>query len=208
MKIILTGFSPFADIKVNPSQVIVDDVMNNGRLALPNCKIICSILPTEYTSAETQLIELINSVGPNIIICLGVDPTSTELRLERVALNIDDAPITDNAGEIRCGHVIIPGGPPAYFSTFPLRKIWKDLRGTGVPVRISNHAGTYVCNHVYYKSLHYIKTNKLDIACCFIHIPLLADVDSGITVEGQIDCKDVLIVLKQILSFLHQHFNS
>lgn len=204
MKLILTGFSPFADIKVNPSQVIVDNLINNGRLAFPHFKVTCSILPTEYVAAERQIIKLIDSVDPDVIICLGVDTTSTELRLEQVALNIDDATITDNAGEIRHNCMIIPDGPPAYFSTFPFKEIWKDLINVGIPVRISYYAGTYICNHVYYKSLHHIRTNELDILCGFIHIPLLSDIDSGIMGGAHLKCEDILRTLKLVLTFLHQ----
>ena len=204
MKILITGFSAFADIKVNPSQVIIDDIMHNNRLSFPNLEITCSVLPTEYASAEVQIINLIDSVSPNILICLGVAPGSTELRLERVAHNIDDTPIADNAGDIRDNHMIMPNGAPAYFSTFPLREIRQDLRSTGLPVRISNHAGTYVCNHVYYTALHHIETNNLDVLCGFMHIPLLSDVNSGTVAAGHLQREDVLRALKQILSFLYQ----
>lgn len=182
--------------------------MHNSRLAFPNLEVTCSILPTEYASAEAQIIQLIDSVSPNILLCLGVAPGSTELSLERVALNIDDAPIADAAGDLRHDHVITPNGAAAYFSTLPLREIWQELRSTGFPVRISDHAGTYVCNHVYYTSLHYIEINNLDISCGFIHIPLLSDVSSGKVAEGHLQHADILRALEQIISFLCSHRTS
>jgi pyroglutamyl-peptidase len=180
--------------------------MNNSSSVLPNREVTCAILPTEYMSAEIQIIKLIDSVGPDILICLGVDSSSTELRLERVALNIDNAPIADNAGDIRHSCMIIPNGPPAYFSTIPFKEIWKELINSGIPARISHYAGTYVCNHVYYTSLHYITTNKLDVVCGFIHIPLLSDVDSGVIGKGLLDCEDILRALKCIISLLAATF--
>jgi pyroglutamyl-peptidase len=95
--------------------------------------------------------------------------------LERVALNLDDSEFPDNRGDIRIGQPIQINGPPAYWSTLPLPQLMAALFACGVPAGISNHAGTFVCNHVFYRSCYEIQQMGLNTRCGLVHVPLMAE---------------------------------
>jgi len=91
--------------------------------------------------------------------------------VERVAINVDDARIPDNAGAQPVDELIAPNGPPAYFATLPVKAMVAAVRAAGVPVELSNSAGTYVCNHVMYGVLHYLAASGHRARAGFIHVP-------------------------------------
>src|SRR5262249_60108677 len=108
------------------------------------------------------------------VVCLGVGRDRDALCLDRVALNLDDCEEPDNAGQSPAGQLIVADGPLAYWSTLPLERIRQALRARDVRVRITNHAGTYVCNHVFYVARHELETLGSRAPCGFIHVPLPA----------------------------------
>jgi pyroglutamyl-peptidase len=85
----------------------------------------------------------------------------------------------DNAGLSPVGNVIVPTGPPAYWSTLPIENMRDALEECGIPATISNHAGTYVCNHVFYLARHEVEYLEIDSECGFIHVPRLAEEKKG-----------------------------
>lgn len=172
MKILITGFEPFGEIEINPSQVIVEALAETATNDVAS-ELVTVVLPTEYDHAGEEIRRLIRQRTPDIVLCLGVSARRQGLHLERVALNLDDGELPDNAGELREGQPILDDAPPAYFSTLPLKALHTVLAERQVPVTISNHAGAYVCNHVYYLALHEIQQLGLDALCGFIHLPLV-----------------------------------
>lgn len=173
MKILLTGFNPFAGLKMNPSQLIVEEIVLRAK-GLSDIELIGEVLPTEFEAAGNRIQELIHSIMPEIILSLGVSSRQNELHLERVALNIDDSSLPDNAGFSPEEKPIVNNGPLTYVSNMPLYYFKTELQKKGVPVKISNYAGTYVCNHVFYLALHQINKSYIDTICGFIHVPLIA----------------------------------
>lgn len=171
IRIVLTGFERFGELDVNPSQLIVQNIDAHARSA----GIVTEVLPTEFAASGDRIRELIHQFKPDAVVCLGVAAGAHSITLERVALNLDDTGAPDNAGEIVAGRVIVPGGPLAYWSTLPLERIGKALKERGVPVSVSNHAGTYVCNHVFYVALHEINQLGRGTRCGFIHVPLMSE---------------------------------
>ena len=168
MKVLLTGFEPFADIEVNPSQVVVEHFADNDAL-LDGIELITEVLPVGYQSAEERISELYKKHKPDIVLMLGVAQSRDCLCLERIALNLDDTPIEDNDGELREGQTIVSRGTLAYQTTLPVDELYKYLTEQDIPIKISNHAGTYICNHVLYTMLH--QTKKTAPPCGFIHLP-------------------------------------
>ena len=170
MKILLTGFDRFGDLANNPSQAIVEDI---GRRAeeLGLSELTTEVLPVEYAEAERRMVELIRTIRPGLTVCLGVAAGAEAIRLERVALNLDDTPMADNTGVARAGRLIRPDAPVAYWSTLPIEKMASALQRRGIPVSISNHAGAYLCNHVFYVARHEVERLRLDAPCGFIHVP-------------------------------------
>ncbi len=166
MTTLLTGFNPFGPHTFNTSQYVVERLSQKG---IPG--LIGAVLPTEFVAAGNQIVALIREHRPDAVICLGLAQGAEAIRLERVALNLDDATLPDNAGFTPKGEEIIPGAPLAYASTLPIEAMRDGLMEHGIPVVISNHAGAFVCNHVFYRARHEMETSGLRSPCGFIHLP-------------------------------------
>lgn len=169
--ILLTGFNAFGDLIENPSKLIVEAVAKRG--CVPD--VATAILPTEYAASGDCIRRLIEEIKPGAVVCLGVAAKRAEINLERVALNLNDASIPDNAGDLALDRAIADDGPMAYRSTLPLAAMQMALRERGIPVVISNHAGAYVCNHTFYTVRHFIESAGLNIPCGFIHVPAIVE---------------------------------
>ncbi|HEX8196698.1 MAG TPA: hypothetical protein VF571_10965 [Pyrinomonadaceae bacterium] len=172
MKILLTGFNPFGELKINPSQLIVQEIKNRSKSG--DYVVIPSVLKTEYDAAENKIRKLLREIRPDACVCLGLAMGGSSIQLERIALNLDDTDSPDNAGELRCDRPIIADGPDIYRSTLPLNLIHEALRNCGIPTHYSNHAGTYICNHVFYTAIHEIQRLGINAKCGFIHVPFIS----------------------------------
>ena len=171
MKILVTGFTRFGQLDFNPTELMMGEVRRFGQ-SLDDCEIVTDVLETEYESAGRRICELLTRHDPDAVLGFGVAPASTTFLLERFAVNIDDSRDPDNAGWVPVGQPIVPAGPSAYSSTLPLQDIFHALQKTGIPVSYSNHAGTYVCNHVFYLACHHVAKAQRERPCGFIHVPL------------------------------------
>jgi pyroglutamyl-peptidase len=174
MKILLTGFEPFGQLRINPSQAIIQAVRARSVLLYPD-QVSTEILPTAFEAAGNRIRELIDTLKPSAVILLGASTEDTVIRLERVALNLNDSVLPDNAGRAPINQMIVPNGPVAYWSTLPLELLKRELQKRSIPVMISNNAGTYVCNHVFYVGSHQIEQNGIKTICGFIHLPLMTE---------------------------------
>ena len=181
MKILLTGFGPFGAVRVNSSEQVVRRVAERAR---GDDDLITAILPVEFAGAGKRIRRLIRSHQPDAVLCLGVAPLREQISLERVALNLDDESLADNAGRVRNGRRIVPRGPAAYWSTLPLERIRKALEKRGIPAKYSNHAGTYICNHVFYVARHEAERMSSRIPCGFLHLPPLRERRKGFRRRG------------------------
>ena len=163
-RVLITGFEPFNTATLNPSQEVIRRITHNSIVAK-------EVLPVTFSTASTRLIELIEVHQPNVVIALGQAEGRSHITPEQVAINLDDAKITDNAGEIAQARKIIEDGPDAYFTTLPIRSIVERLQVSAIPASISLSAGTFVCNHLFYLLQHYCKGSE--ILSGFIHLPLM-----------------------------------
>ena len=168
MKTLLTAFGPFPGIPVNPSQLLLERLSSNPSLAT-------ALLETRYATAGPQVIEAIDRHRPDLFLMLGVRSKNPAIALERFALNIDDNATPDAAGIARQHQPIIPGAPAAYETDIDVVALRHALSPCPIPIEISNHAGTYLCNHAYYRALHHIHLSRLKTRALFIHIPLPSD---------------------------------
>jgi pyroglutamyl-peptidase len=112
---------------------------------------------------------------PDVVVCLGEARGRMAINIERVAVNLMDYRIEDNAGNLIQDQPIVPEGPTAYFCTLPVRVLMEAVQETGVPARLSLTAGTFLCNQVIYTLLHYLDTHNKDIPAGFIHLPSLPE---------------------------------
>jgi pyroglutamyl-peptidase len=172
--ILLTGFAPFGGETINPSWEAVRAL--DGALLPGGARIAARCLPCEFGAALTALRTAIAETRPAVVICVGQAGGRAELSLERIAINVDDARIADNAGRQPIDEAVVAGGPAAYFSTLPIKAMAAALRELGIPAAISQTAGTFVCNHVFYGLMHAASTeDRIGTieAAGFIHIPYL-----------------------------------
>ena len=162
-KVLLTGFEPFGKATQNPSGEIVKQISGDN--------IVTAILPVAYAQSAQRLLALIAEHKPDVVICLGQAEGRTHISPERIAINLDDARLADNEGVIRNDVPIVVGGPVAYESTLPIKKIVKAVNDAGVPAVVSLSAGAFLCNHVFYVAQDHFKDTE--VRSGFVHVPLM-----------------------------------
>jgi pyroglutamyl-peptidase len=165
--LLLTGFDPFDGAASNPSWEAAYAL--DGRI-VGGHRIVARRLPTEFGASLRALRGAIRETDPSLVVCTGLAGRRTGLSLERVAINVDDARIPDNAGAQPIDARIVARGPAAYFSTLPIKAMLAALRKHGIPAHVSQTAGTYVCNHVFYGLMHALR-RKRGVRGGFIHMP-------------------------------------
>jgi pyroglutamyl-peptidase len=176
--VLLTGFEPFGGEATNPSWEIaraLDGWICEGRV------VRSALLPCVFGEALAALDDAIDAHRPELVLCLGQAGGRAELSIERVAVNVDDARIPDNRGRQPIDAAIVAGGPAAYFSTLPIKAIARDLRAAGIAGAVSNTAGTFVCNHVFYALMHRLATRPAlaHVRGGFVHVPYTPDQVAG-----------------------------
>ena len=167
--ILLTGFEPFGTYKDNPSAEVAEAL--HGRVVC-GVAIRSEVLPVHHALAAARVAQLVAEIRPSAIVHLGLAGGRARLALERVAVNVMDFEIADNAGYRATGEACVAGGPAAYFSTLPLQVMLEALSAEGVPAYLSSSAGTYLCNQTFYTTRHLLESQRRDIPAGFIHLPL------------------------------------
>lgn len=171
-KVLMTGFDAFEGERVNPALETVK-ILNGYQEK--GVHIVAVEIPTVFRASIKKLEEAIKEENPDVVICVGQGGGRTHITPERVAINVDDARIPDNEGNQPIDEAIVKNGPVAYWSTLPIKRIVKNLRESGIPAEVSNSAGTFVCNHLFYGLMHYLHDNAPDVRGGFIHIPYLPE---------------------------------
>jgi len=165
-KILLTGFVPFLDYKINPTMQIVEALCGKE---MDGYEIVGRILSVDFQQSAGQLKQYIDEVKPQIIISLGLAGGRYKITPERIAINVKDGE-PDNNGYTPVDESIYENGADAYLTNLPIRNMVNRLQKEGFPTEISNTAGTYLCNNIMYEGLAYAKQNE-GVKAGFIHIP-------------------------------------
>ncbi|MGR4876289.1 pyroglutamyl-peptidase I [Pseudoxanthomonas sp. LARHCG66] len=165
--VLLTGFQPFGGEQVNPSWQAVS-ALHGTRIA--GHRVVARELPVAFGASLKALRAALRDMRPALVICVGQAGGRAQLSLERVAINIDDARIPDNTGQQPVDVPVVAEGPAAYFSTLPVKAMRHALNAAGFPAEVSQTAGTYVCNHVFYGLMHALRRQRI-VRAGFIHIP-------------------------------------
>jgi len=174
VKILLTGFEPFGDLKVNPSQAILETMRDGHRLCNLH-EINTAILPVSFDSAGARIKKTIQEFKPDAILSLGLSEGSDSITLERKAMNLKQDIGELNTKKIKGPKLILFGRPISYKSTLPLERIYRSLKDRNIPVTMSDNAGKYICNYVFYLACHQIKLLKNSGKAGFIHVPLMSE---------------------------------
>src|SRR6476646_814895 len=176
MKALVTGFEPFGADAINPSGEAVLRLPSR----LGDLTIETRIVPTVFGRAIAALEDAIAATRPDIVLCVGLAGGRAELSLERIAINVDDARIPDNDGQQPIDQPIVAGGPAAYFTGLPVKRAVASLREAGLPAIVSNTAGTFVCNHIFYGLMHLVASRRLPVRGGFLHVPYLPEQAAGL----------------------------
>ena len=185
-KVLLTGFEPFGGDALNPSWLAAQ-ALHGRRIA--GHQVVAAQLPTVFGASLERLDALLHQHRPVLVVCLGLAAGRAALSLERVAINVQDARMPDNAGAEPVDAPVVPGGPAAYFSTLPIKAMRAAAQAAGVPAEVSQTAGTFVCNHVFYGLMHRLATEPALAGARggFVHVPLLPEQGTpGLALEDQV----------------------
>lgn len=155
--VLVTGFAPFGGETVNPSQLIAQ-ALHGTQIA--GHRVVGAILPTEFAASLPALAKLIAQHAPELVLALGQAGGREGISLERVAINLIDARIPDNAGAQPVDVPVVKNARNAYFSTLPLKAMLARLHAAGIPAALSQTAGTFVCNQVFFGLLHLLQTGR------------------------------------------------
>lgn len=166
-KLLLTGFEPFLNFRSNPTEAAVREL---GGLEIGEYAVTGKVYPVVFDKIDELITNDIKEEQPDAVICLGLAGGRHTIHIERIAINcIDGRP--DNDGFNPDGEKIDETGPDGLFSTLPVKKLEAVLKEKEIPAKISNTAGTYLCNNVMYSALNHIRKNDMDIRAGFIHVP-------------------------------------
>jgi pyroglutamyl-peptidase len=169
-KVLITGFDPFGGEAINPSQQIAQAL--DGE-AIAGHRVVGAILPTEFGAAPAALEKMLARHRPAVVIALGQAGGREGISLERVAINLIDARIPDNAGAQPVDARIVDNAANAYFSTLPIKAMLQRLRAAGIPAALSQTAGTFVCNQVFFALMHAMRRRRARGG--FVHVPYLPE---------------------------------
>ena len=194
MRILLTGFGPFPGVTDNPSARLVETLAGARSLAPGDCELHTQVLPTEWGAVGTLVPRLLNSLQPHVTIHFGVSRQARSLRIERSAHN-RIVPRIDAAGVLPSRRKIHIDGPARLDSFVHAPRLAAALRESGVPANSSAHAGSYLCNFLYYHSLSWAMSHD-PANVLFVHIPLAR------SQGGPLDEADLLRGAETILNFM------
>ncbi len=172
-KILLTGFEPFGGETVNPSWQVAS-ALDGQRIG--GATVVAVQLPCVFAAALPALHAALASHQPHWVLALGLAGSRSAISVERVAVNLVDARIPDNAGAQPVDEPVLAGGPAAYFTGLPAKAIVAGLQQAGYRAELSHTAGSFVCNQVFYGLMHALSLGAgSGVRGGFIHLPPLPE---------------------------------
>ena len=166
-KLLITGFDPFGGENINPSWESVKELPDR----IGDWQITKMEIPTVFGTAADKVIAIAEDIHPDAILCIGQAGGRAAVTPEVVAINLQEARITDNIGNQPVNIPVAEGGPAAYFATVPIREMVQTIQSHGIPAALSYSAGAFVCNDVLYRLLHHF--DGTGTRAGFIHVPYL-----------------------------------
>ncbi len=191
--VLVTGFDPFGGEAINPAW---ESVKRLADASSADYKIVVRQIPTVFDRSLEHLYAAIEETKPDLVLCIGQAGGRTDITVERVAINVNDARIPDNEGKQPIDTPVVQGGPAAYWSSLPIKAIVKELRENGVPASVSQTAGTFVCNHLFYGLMHAIATKHPSIRGGFIHIPYLPEQAARLSGQPSMAVETIVLGLR------------
>lgn len=193
-RVLVTGFEPFHKASANPTKEIVQ-ILESEKIP----GLTTFVLPVEFGKSSKLLIDLIEKQKPEIVIALGQAEGRSQITPEKIAINLDNARIPDNAGNSPVNQSIVSGGADGLFSTLPIDSYVEKLKQADIPASISYSAGTYVCNHLFYALQNYCKDKEIQSG--FIHVPLMESQANEFPGLPTLPLETMVQAIKEILLF-------
>lgn len=167
--ILVTGYEPFGEYETNPSRRLAEAL--DGE-TIGGAHMVGRELPVVFDRAFPALLEHLDEHDPEAVLSLGLMAGTPSIAVERIGINVrDHGDVPDNADQTPVDDPVVSDGPAAYFSTLPVRDLVDAMTDAGVPARLSNTAGTHLCNDVLYATRHHAETNGLALRSGFVHVP-------------------------------------
>ncbi len=170
--VLMTAFEPFGGETINPSWEAVRALEGKQ---IGGTTIVIRQLPVVFSEVLNVLNQALEELKPDAVLSVGQAGGRSDITVERIGINVDDARIPDNAGNQPVDEPIVAGGPAAYFSRLPIKAIVAAVREAGIPASVSQTAGTFTCNRVMYGLLHWLEQHQSSARAGFIHIPYLPE---------------------------------
>lgn len=199
IRILLTGFEPFGKNTVNPSEMVVREI---AAVQFEGTVVDTLVFPVSFERASAMLKQWL-AAHPryDYIISMGVAGNRECLSLERVAINCMDAAGPDNDGFVPQDQPVDSTAPVAYFTTLPIKQMKEWLMNeTDIPVKVSNTAGTYVCNTLFFSAINDITQQEISTKCGFIHLPSLQNMPLETMAHG------IVVIINNLIK--HNNYGS
>ncbi len=166
-RLLITGFEPFGRETINPSWEAVKRLED----AIGDWKLKKLQVPTVFGAAAEVVLQAAEAYAPDVILSVGQAGGRCAVTPEWVALNLREASMADNVGYMPQEEPVVTGGPAAYFSTLPCRRMVEAVKACDIPCALSYTAGTYVCNDLFYTLRHHYEGSATRVG--FLHVPYL-----------------------------------
>ncbi len=164
--VLLTGFEPFGGDALNPSANLARDLDGT---TIAGHRVVGRVLPVDTNAVVPAFhAALAEAGGPALVLGLGLAVRRVSLAIERTAVNVLAFEIPDNAGNVVREGLIHRNGDAARFAKLPLEAIVSAWRAAGIPGYVSDTAGTYVCNQLFYEVL---ALEDRPMLAGFLHVP-------------------------------------
>lgn len=170
LKVLVSGFEPFAGSHTNPSQLLVKELVQEK---IEGASLEAIVLPVEFDRAAELLLNKVREIKPDVVVAFGQAEGRKAITPEKIAINLNNARIPDNSGDQRQNQMIDKDGADGYFTTLPTSEIIAGITNEGISAELSLSAGAFVCNHVFYQLQKSLKGTN--IRSGFVHIPLVTE---------------------------------
>ena len=198
MKILLTGFEPFGNYKENSSWAVADKVAACGFEGVYVVQ-----LPVTFAGVATALRRAVEKYRPDAVVMLGQSAVIDYIKLERIAINMMDSVSADNDGYLPNEEPICPGGEAALFTNTKIKELCREVVGQGIAAKVSNSAGLYVCNRLYYEALQLCKEYR-GMKALFVHLPCYDGQPSAVAGKFSMPLDDMVQAVKIIIHKIEQ----
>ena len=198
MKILLTGFEPFGKYKENSSWAVAEKVAACGFEGVYVVQ-----LPVTFAGVTAAFRRAVEKYRPDAVVMLGQSAVIDYIKLERIAINMMDSVSADNDGYLPDEEPILPGGEAALFTNTNIKELCRAVKEQGLPAKVSNSAGLYVCNRLYYEALQLCKEYR-GMKALFVHLPCYDGQPSAVAGKFSMPLDDMVQAVKIIIHKIEQ----